>query len=87
VGRRGFLADLSKAGALAGLLRAAERQGPPGARERHRFVYENFSWDKLRPAYVEFLQSAAATPRYQPRALANSTVSSSSGEHVRMKYR
>lgn len=86
LGRHGFLADLSQTGALAQLLQAAARQDPRQASERHRFVYETFSWDRLRPAYLRFLQSAAAWPHGdQARAVANSTVSSSSGEDVRMK--
>lgn len=82
LGSHGFLADLSKPGALAGLLPAAEDADPAGAVERHCFVYENFSWDRLRRPYVEFLQDAARGAGDQPETSANSTVSSSTAEQV-----
>ncbi len=58
-GAHGGLADLSQAGSLT---RAAERGArtlprSQSARERHRFAYESFSWDRLRPAYVRLLPS------------------------------
>jgi glycosyltransferase involved in cell wall biosynthesis len=88
LGGHGFLADLSKAGALASLLDSVDRFDSRRAAERHRFVYENFSWDRLRPAYVEFLRATAGvSPTEDRTSLANNTVSSSSGEHVWTKYR
>lgn len=87
LGANGLLADLSKPGALAGLVRSVDRLDPGHSLARHRFAYENFSWDKLRPRYLEFLHSAATSPSDQPRTRPNSTVSSSSGEQVWTKYR
>jgi glycosyltransferase involved in cell wall biosynthesis len=61
VGPYGYFADLGNAGALAGLISglsdsdfAAER-----AVERHGYAYEHFSWDRLRPRYVEMLREVA----------------------------
>ncbi len=64
-------ADFSQPGALRRLLAKTLRAVPSHARAGagHRYVYEQFSWDRLRPRYVELLTG-----------LANSTVSSSSGE-------
>lgn len=73
LGDRGVYADLSKPGELARLLHEGRDLAgvDAAARARHRFVYERFSWDRLRPRYVEFLAAAA-----------NRTVSSSSGDAV-----
>ncbi len=60
LGGNGQLADFTRTGALAGLLQSAlnEKRDPTKARERHRFVYESFSWDRLRPQYVDLLYGA-----------------------------
>jgi glycosyltransferase involved in cell wall biosynthesis len=60
LGGLGRLADFTKPGALAGLLSAAtaEEDGADAARARHRHVYESFSWDSLRPQYVDMLHGA-----------------------------
>jgi len=60
VGDCGRFGDLSQRGALTGLLES----GMPGrdadqAEARHAFVYERFSWDRLRPRYVELLSAVA----------------------------
>jgi 1,2-diacylglycerol 3-alpha-glucosyltransferase len=60
LGGHGLLADLTRPGALSELLervRHAPRDSA-GARERHRFVYDSFSWDRLRAQYVELLAGA-----------------------------
>lgn len=60
LGGHGRLADFTVPGALAGLLESAlgDDRDPVSARERHRFVYESFSWDSLRPQYVDLLYGA-----------------------------
>jgi 1,2-diacylglycerol 3-alpha-glucosyltransferase len=65
LGDHGAFADLSRPGALAGLLRErlAAADAPGAARERHRDAYERFSWDRLRPRYVEMLRRAAPPER------------------------
>jgi 1,2-diacylglycerol 3-alpha-glucosyltransferase len=62
LGELGRYADFSKPGALAELLRATlpVESLPDDARARHRFAYETFSWDRLRPRYVELLTNVAA---------------------------
>lgn len=67
MGDHGLLADLSQPGALAELLPAAGRAGPSAAAARHQFVYDRFSWDRLRPAYVAFLEEAAGRSDSAPR--------------------
>ncbi len=61
MGDHGRLADLHQPGALAGLIGTGEEEGwrdPTEAQARHRFVYDAFSWDRLRPEYVELLCGA-----------------------------
>jgi 1,2-diacylglycerol 3-alpha-glucosyltransferase len=60
LGPHGTFGDLSRPGGLAALLRDAPGYEPQAASERHRFAYESFSWDKLRPRYVELLRGVAA---------------------------
>ena len=57
LGPRGEFADFTQPGGLAGRLAELGGRAPDteGARERHRFAYENFSWDRLRPRYIELL--------------------------------
>jgi len=60
LGGHGRLADFTQEGALAGLLQGSldGNGNRNGASERHRFVYESFSWDRLRPRYVDMLHGA-----------------------------
>jgi glycosyltransferase involved in cell wall biosynthesis len=67
----GRFADLTREGALTGLLRDLHAPDPELAVGIHRHVYERFSWDRLRPRYFELLTRVA-----------NNTVSSSTGEKV-----
>lgn len=59
----GIRADLGESGALARLLRElpSAELGPARAVERHRYSYENFGWEALRPRYVELLARVART--------------------------
>jgi 1,2-diacylglycerol 3-alpha-glucosyltransferase len=68
MGGHGLLADFTEPGALAGLLntRVSEDTGPAKAVERHRFVYESFSWDQLRTQYVDLLHGAAGRRPFGP---------------------
>lgn len=61
LGDHGHYADFRGRGALAGLLRErlAAEDTPDAARARSRFAYDSFSWDRLRPRYVEMLHSVA----------------------------
>jgi len=64
VGELGRLGDLTVPGALAERIAelgeddGVERRGP----ERHRSVYERFSWSALLPRYVEMIRRVAAEP-------------------------
>ncbi len=64
LGEHGIFANLARPGSLAGLLRAlmaSDRQLIVGqAAARHRHVYERFSWERLRPRYVELLKRVAS---------------------------
>jgi glycosyltransferase involved in cell wall biosynthesis len=57
LGPHGHLADFRQPGALAGLLQRVDDAGADRA-QQHRFVYERFSWDVLRPQYVDLLCGA-----------------------------
>ena len=61
LGSEGSMGDFTRPGALAELIRAAlTERSPPGAAEaRHRRAHEMFSWDVLRPRYVEMLLGVA----------------------------
>lgn len=67
LGEHGIFGDLSRRGELARLLAAHECGELGCARERalaaHRHVYERFSWDRLRPRYVELLTELAHVHR------------------------
>ncbi len=75
LGDHGFFGDFVVPGAITLALAEYESSSAEelSARVRagHAHVYERFSWERLRPRYVEFLAGVA-----------NSTVSSSSGENV-----
>ena len=58
LGPHGRFGDFTQPGALADLLTRPD-DGSPAA--RHRFAYENFSWDVLRERYVELLRDAASS--------------------------
>lgn len=68
LGGHGRVADFTKPGALAGLLResSAGDHDPERARARHRFVYESFGWDSLRPRYVDMLRGAVGRAGFCP---------------------
>jgi 1,2-diacylglycerol 3-alpha-glucosyltransferase len=61
LGPHGRTADLTEAGALARLLTGTLRNEavPSDADARHRYVYERFSWDVLRPRYAELFTRVA----------------------------
>lgn len=78
VGEHGSVADIRERGALTRLL-ACDGLGvldPAAAHARHQYVYERFSWERLRPSYVRLLGDVARGEA------ANSTVSSSIGEKL-----
>jgi hypothetical protein len=66
LGEHGRFGDFTRPGSLTALLRASqeERRDLQRERARHGFVYENFSWDRLRPRYVELLRSGGAAAGY-----------------------
>lgn len=77
VGDHGFLADFTRPGSLTRMFTrgAAIGSDPDAAMGRHRFVYNRFSWDSLRPRYVELLTAVSG-------AAPNRMVSSSTGEKL-----
>jgi glycosyltransferase involved in cell wall biosynthesis len=61
LGEFGHLADFTRDGALAGVFKAVisyPTQDASTAVRRRQFVYDNFSWDRLRDRYVELLHGA-----------------------------
>jgi 1,2-diacylglycerol 3-alpha-glucosyltransferase len=77
LGDHALLGDFGIAGSLARLVTEQLGRDPAAAAESshagHAYVYERFSWDRLRPRYVELLAGLAR---------ANSTVSASTAENV-----
>ena len=69
LGQHGILGDFNRRGELARLIAGLpEREFEPEvAHERHRAVYERFSWDALAPRYAELLRRCARTARGQSR--------------------
>jgi glycosyltransferase involved in cell wall biosynthesis len=63
LGEHGIFGDLTRSGELARLLTGHERGELGSTSERclaaHRHVYERFSWDRLRPRYVELFTQVA----------------------------
>lgn len=61
LGPHGYYADLSREGALAGLLSCLGESdfSASAARKRHGYAYEQFSWDRLRGRYVKLLREVA----------------------------
>jgi glycosyltransferase involved in cell wall biosynthesis len=75
LGGHGELADFSVPGRLAGLLKAVLEHGEDleALHRRHRFVYDTFSWERLRPRYLALLRDSvfpSAAPRLRPTAAA-----------------
>jgi glycosyltransferase involved in cell wall biosynthesis len=63
LGPHGRFGDFSRPGGLAALLAEPEgERDPAAASERHRFAYETFGWESLRPRYVELLRRVAQEP-------------------------
>ncbi len=69
LGDHGELGDFHGSGNLAALLERVLGRGydPEAAQRRHRFAYDRFSWERLRPQYVRLLegrplQTGAASP-------------------------
>lgn len=72
MGGLGNLADFTQPGALAGLLSGVEEaswRDPAAAQARHGFVYDSFSWYRLRPHYVELLAGAVGRMDFDARPL------------------
>jgi glycosyltransferase involved in cell wall biosynthesis len=71
LGSYGYLGDFKQAGSLTRLLEAWPEQAADLtlAHERHRFVYDSFSWDTLRPQYVEMLAGAVGRRDFQARPM------------------
>jgi 1,2-diacylglycerol 3-alpha-glucosyltransferase len=77
LGEHGIYGDLAVRGTLRRLLEHEGQEAPATRLARGQalqaHVYDRFSWDRLRPRYVDLLRSVAS---------ANSTVSSSTGEKL-----
>jgi glycosyltransferase involved in cell wall biosynthesis len=64
VEEEGYLGNFELAGSLASLIPQALTEGYEGSKRelRYRAAYERFSWEKLRPCYVEMIQHCVASP-------------------------
>ncbi|MCB0170538.1 MAG: glycosyltransferase family 4 protein [Anaerolineae bacterium] len=58
LGQEGYLADFRLTGSLANLIAQFSQENHTSVKrhQRHRRVYERFSWEKLRPSYVEMIR-------------------------------
>jgi glycosyltransferase involved in cell wall biosynthesis len=91
LGAHGLFGDFTRPGGLTALLLRHDFADEDKTRAvaRHDHAYEKFSWERLRPRYVEFFRAVAgmeSCPRGSPRVDANSTVSSWTAENV-SRYR
>lgn len=61
LGKEGYLANFELIGSLAGLICQVLAEGDDECKRRlrHRSVYERFSWEQLRPSYIEMIQRCA----------------------------
>lgn len=68
LGEEGYLANFNLIGNLASLISQAlaEEHNESKRRSRHRNIYERFSWEKLRPSYVEMIQNCAINNECSP---------------------
>jgi 1,2-diacylglycerol 3-alpha-glucosyltransferase len=59
--RHGYRSDLTRPGNLAALIRSLGEDdlSEEKQRERHRHVYERFSWEALAPRYVDLIRRLA----------------------------
>jgi glycosyltransferase involved in cell wall biosynthesis len=60
-GNEGYFGDFTKSGSLAELICKvlAEEGDKSKYYQRHRFIYEHFSWERLCPSYVEMIHQVA----------------------------
>jgi glycosyltransferase involved in cell wall biosynthesis len=68
LGRNGYLADFSRPGELAILLKRvlAHESSPELAASRHADAYDRLSWDRLRPKYAEMIVRCARNEAAPP---------------------
>lgn len=77
LGDEGYLANLEMPGHLSGLIAYAlvERDSLAKHQQRYQKIYERFSWEKLRPSYVEMIHRCAVLPN-EMQSPTTSTMSS-----------
>jgi 1,2-diacylglycerol 3-alpha-glucosyltransferase len=62
---QGYFADLTTIGSLSALIKEVLIQNSNDIKyQRHNFIYEHYSWDRLRPAYLEMIQLCAEGKSY-----------------------
>ncbi|MEQ8463058.1 MAG: glycosyltransferase family 4 protein [Coleofasciculus sp. E1-EBD-02] len=61
LGKEGYFANFELTGSLASLISQVLAEGNDESKchLRHRSIYERFSWDKLRPIYIEMIERVA----------------------------
>jgi glycosyltransferase involved in cell wall biosynthesis len=72
LGKDGYLANFELTGSLAGLMRQVLAEGDDESKRylRHCRVYDRFSWEQLRPSYIDMIQRCVAD-KGKVRSLAN----------------
>ncbi|NEO44547.1 MAG: glycosyltransferase family 4 protein [Moorea sp. SIO4A3] len=76
LGKEGYLANFELTGSLATLVSQVLAEGDKESKRhlRHQSIYERFSWEKLRPAYVEMIE-CCITGKNKARSLSFDKVS------------
>jgi glycosyltransferase involved in cell wall biosynthesis len=71
LGHEGYLGNFELVGTLAGLISQVLAEGDDESKRRlrHRSVYNRFSWEKLRPSYIEMIQRCVADSEQSASAL------------------
>jgi glycosyltransferase involved in cell wall biosynthesis len=71
LGNEGYLGNFELVGSLTGLISQVLAEGDDESKRRfrHRSVYNRFSWEKLRPSYIEMIQRCVANSEQSAIAL------------------
>jgi len=63
LGEEGYFANFTQPGSLERLMTQALEEGynPVKRQQRHRSIYERFSWERLRPSYIKMIQHCVSS--------------------------
>lgn len=63
LGEESYFANFTQPGSLERLMTQALEEGynPVKRQQRHRSIYERFSWERLRPSYIKMIQHCVSS--------------------------